>query len=317
MGFSSTTIRAPLDVPQEKRPEYVQNLFNITRGSGRLMLFAGDQKIEHLNDDFYGPGISPEDNDPEHLFRIASIAEIGCFATQMGLLARYGEDYPRVNYLVKLNSKTNVVKTGQAEPFSGALYSLVQVDEFRQHSGLNIPAVGYTIYAGSEHEAQMLREAAQIIYGAHKRGMIVVVWIYPRGAAVKDEHDPHLIAGAAGLGCSLGADFVKINYPKKDGVDSKEAFKEAVQAAGRCKVMCAGGSSVDVKFFLERLWAQIFISGAGGNATGRNIHQKPLKEAILMCNAISAIVVNGAGAEEALAIYTGRKEFKVKDYNMP
>jgi len=80
------------------------------------MLFAGDQKIEHLNDDFYGPGISPEDNDPEHLFRIASSAEIGCFATQMGLLARYGEDYPRVKYLVKLNSKTNVVKdrTGRA-----------------------------------------------------------------------------------------------------------------------------------------------------------------------------------------------------------
>jgi len=189
MGFSSTTIRAPLDVPQEMRTEYIRNLFNITRGSGRLMLFAGDQKIEHLNDDFYGPGISPEDNDPEHLFRIASSAEIGCFATQMGLIARYGEDYPRVDYLVKLNSKTNAVKTKQAEPLSGAFYSLAQVDEFRQHSGLNIPAVGYTIYAGSEHEAQMLREAAQIIYGAHKRGMIVVVWIYPRGAAVKDEHD--------------------------------------------------------------------------------------------------------------------------------
>ncbi|MGZ7129995.1 MAG: aldolase [Halobacteriota archaeon] len=317
MGFSSTKIRAPLDVPQELRTEYVRNLFNITRGSDRLMLFAGDQKIEHLNDDFYGPGISPEDNDPEHLFRIASSAEIGCFATQLGLVARYGEDYPRVNYLVKLNSKTNVVKTDQAEPLSGAFYSLAQVDEFRQHAALSIPAVGYTIYAGSEHEAQMLREAAQIIYGAHKRGMIVVVWIYPRGAAVKDEHDPHLIAGAAGLGGALGADFVKVNYPKKDGVDSKEALKEAVQAAGRCKVLCAGGSSVDAKFFLERLWEQIFVSGAGGNATGRNIHQKPLKDAILLCNAISAIVVNRVDADEALAIYKGRKEFKVKDYNMP
>jgi fructose-bisphosphate aldolase / 6-deoxy-5-ketofructose 1-phosphate synthase len=317
MGYSPTTLRAPLDVPQEMRSEYLQNLFDITRGSGRLMLFAGDQKIEHLNDDFYGPGISLEDNDPEHLFRIASSAEIGCFATQMGLVARYGEDYPRVNYLVKLNSKTNVVKTGQAEPFSGAFYSLAQVDEFRQHSGLNIPAVGYTIYAGSEYEAQMLREAVQIIYEAHKRGMIVVIWIYPRGAAIKDEHDPHLIAGAAGLGCAIGADFVKVNYPKKEGSDPKEAFKEAVQAAGRCKVLCAGGSSVDVKFFLERLWEQIFVSGAGGNATGRNIHQKPLKEAILMCNAISAIVVNGEGVEEALAVYTGRKEFKLKDYNMP
>jgi DhnA family fructose-bisphosphate aldolase class Ia len=317
MGFSSTTIRAPLDVPEEMRTQYVKNLFNITRGSGRLMLFAGDQKIEHLNDDFFGAGISPDDNYPEHLFRIASGAEIGCFATQMGLLARYGEDYPRVNYLVKLNSKTNLVKTEQAEPLSSALYTLAQVDEFRQHSALSIPAVGYTIYAGSEHEAHMLREAAQIIYGAHKRGMIAIVWIYPRGAAVKDEHDPHLIAGAAGLGGALGADFVKVNYPKQEGVDSKEAFKEAVQAAGRCKVLCAGGSSVDVKLFLERLWEQVFVSGAGGNATGRNIHQKRLKEAIQMCNAISAIVVNGAGVQEALDIYTGRKEFKVKDYTMP
>jgi len=317
MGFSSTTIRAPLDVPEEMRTQYVKNLFNITRGSGRLMLFAGDQKIEHLNDDFFGAGISPDDNDPEHLFRIASGAEIGCFATQMGLLARYGEDYPRVNYLVKLNSKTNLVKTEQAEPLSSALYTLAQFDEFRQHSALSIPAVGYTIYAGSEHEAHMLREAAQIIYGAHKRGMIAIVWIYPRGAAVKDEHDPHLIAGAAGLGGALGADFVKVNYPKQEGVDSKEAFKEAVQAAGRCKVLCAGGSSVDVKLFLERLWEQVFVSGAGGNATGRNIHQKRLKEAIQMCNAISAIVVNGAGVQEALDIYTGRKEFKVKDYTMP
>jgi DhnA family fructose-bisphosphate aldolase class Ia len=317
MGLTSATIRAPLDVPQEMRAEYIRNALNITRGSGRLMLFAGDQKIEHLNDDFYGPGISPDDNDPEHLFRIASGAEIGCFATQMGLLARYGEDYPRVNYLVKLNSKTNLVKTDQADPLSGAFYTMAQVDEFRQHSGLRIPAVGYTIYAGSEHEAQMLHEASQIIHGAHERGIVAVVWIYPRGAAVKDEYDPHLIAGAAGLGCALGADFVKVNYPKKDGIDSKEAFKEAVQAAGRCKVLCAGGSSVGVKLFLERLWEQLFVSGAGGNATGRNIHQKRLKEAIQMCNSISAIVVNGVGVEEAMDIYTGRKEFKLKDDTMP
>ncbi|HYA32419.1 MAG TPA: aldolase [Candidatus Bathyarchaeia archaeon] len=313
MSLSFATIKAPLDVPEEVRTEYARNFLDITRGSGRLMLFAGDQKIEHLNDDFYGPGISLDDNDPEHLFRIASGAEIGCLATQMGLIARYGEDYPSVNYLVKLNSKTNLVKTEQAEPISGAFYSVAQVDDFRQRSGLKVPAVGYTIYAGSEHEASMLHEAAQIIFEAHKRGIIAVIWIYPRGAAVKNEHDPHLIAGAAGLGCALGADFVKVNYPTREGVDSKEAFKEAVQAAGRCRVLCAGGSSLDVKLFLERLWDQIFVSGAAGNATGRNIHQKRLKEAIQMCNAISAIVISGATSNEALDVYTGRKAFKVKE----
>ena len=100
-----------LDIPAEMRQRFRKNYVKITRGSGRLMLFAGDQKVEHLNDDFFGPGIAPEDNDPEHLFMIASRARIGVYATQMGLIARYGSDYPEVPYLVKLNSKTNLVKT--------------------------------------------------------------------------------------------------------------------------------------------------------------------------------------------------------------
>jgi len=84
------------------------------------MLLAGDQKVEHLNNDFYGTGISSEDNDPVHLFEVAANAKIGCFATQLGLIARYGMDYPQVpyTYMVKLNSKTNLVSTSQADPNS-------------------------------------------------------------------------------------------------------------------------------------------------------------------------------------------------------
>jgi fructose-bisphosphate aldolase/6-deoxy-5-ketofructose 1-phosphate synthase len=311
MASSSTNVNVPADVPREMRAEYVKNYSAITRKSGRLMLFAGDQKIEHLNDDFYGPGISEDDSNPEHLFRIASRAEIGAFATQMGLIALYGEDHPNINYLVKLNSKTNLVKTEQAEPYSGMLYSVDQVVEFKDNTGLNIPAVGYTIYTGSEHEAEMLYEAAQMILAGHQHGMVTVIWMYPRGKAVKDERDPHLIAGAAGLASCLGADFVKVNYPKKPGLDAKESFKEAINAAGRCKVICAGGSSMDVRAFLERLHDQIFVSGASGNATGRNIHQKPLHDAIRMCNAISAITIKGLSVTEAMAIYEGTKDFKL------
>src|SRR5512138_3147505 len=102
----------------------------MTRGSGRLMLFAGDQKVEHLNDDFYGPGIDPQDNSPEHMFQIADGAKIGVFATQLGLIARYGMDYPDVPYLVKLNSKTNLVKTAQQDPLSAALWTVKQVVKF-------------------------------------------------------------------------------------------------------------------------------------------------------------------------------------------
>jgi fructose-bisphosphate aldolase/6-deoxy-5-ketofructose 1-phosphate synthase len=296
-------VLVPLDVPPQRRDEYIDNYLKITKESGRLMLFAGDQKVEHLNKDFYGEGISPEDNDPEHLFRIAKRGRIGVFATQLGLISRYGMDYPDLPYLAKLNSKTDLVKTDQMDPTSRQLVEVDQVADFADDSGLEILGVGYTIYLGSEHEAEMLREAASIVRHAHGQGLVTVLWIYPRGRAVKDEKDPHLIAGATGVAAALGSDFVKVNYPKKEGERSEEIFKEAVAAAGRTKVVCAGGASRDPTSFLQQLHDQIHISGAAGNATGRNIHQKDLDEAARMCDAISAITLDDATVEEALRIF--------------
>ena len=305
VSIRSEDVIVPLDVPKAMRETYVKNYMEITRETGKLMLFAGDQKVEHLNDDFFGEGIPEDDADPEHLFKIAAGSKIGVFATQLGLIARYGMDYPDIPYLVKVNSKTHLVKTAQADPFSNLWLDVDQVAEFRENSELKIMGIGYTIYLGSEFEAEMLVQAAQVVYDAHQHGMVTVLWIYPRGEAVTDEKDPHLIAGATGVGACLGADFVKVNYPKKNGESSAETFKEAVKAAGRSKVVCAGGSSDDPEAFLKKLHAQIHISGAKGNATGRNVHQKPLDEAIRMCNAIYAITVENTSVEEALKIYKG------------
>ena len=303
MNLKEDEIIVPLDVPTAVRENYIKNYLAITMRSERLMLFAGDQKVEHLNHDFYGEGIHLDDSDPEHLFRIASQANIGVFATQLGLIARYGNSYADVPYLVKLNSKTNLVKTSQSDPFSNQWLDVQQVIDFRDNSGLNILAVGYTVYLGSKYESEMLHQAAQIVNNAHHHGLITVLWVYPRGKAVVDEKDPHLISGATGVAACLGSDFVKVNYPKKEGCESKEIFKEAIRAAGLTKVVCAGGSSDDVEIFLKRLHDQIHVSGASGNATGRNIHQKSLKEAVRMCNAIYAITVENVDMKEALRIY--------------
>lgn len=302
MKIKPNDVRVPADVPKSVRTKYIKNFMNITRGSGRLMLFAGDQKIEHLNKDFYGEGIHSDDNDPEHLFKVANKAKIGCFATQLGLISRYGMDYKKIQYVVKLNSKTNLVKTEQKDPCSQEMVTVDQVVDFQKNSGLKILGVGYTIYLGSEFEADMLTHAAQIVNAAHKKGLVVVFWIYPRGRAVKDEKDPHLIAGACGVAACLGSDFVKVNYPKRKDRDSKDIFREAILAAGRTNVVCAGGSSTDVMAFLQRLRDQI-DAGAAGNATGRNIHQKGFDEAVRMCNAIYAITVDNASVVKAVGIY--------------
>ncbi|MDV0447469.1 Fructose-bisphosphate aldolase class 1 [Methanosarcinaceae archaeon Ag5] len=307
MKITEKDVLVPLDVPRDARDDYIQNYLKITQNSGNLMLFAGDQKIEHLNDDFCGKGIPADDNDPEHLFKIAAGSRIGVFATQLGLIARYGMDYPKLPYLVKMNSKTHLVKTEQDDPYSGQLYDMEQIAEFKENSGLDILGIGYTIYLGSEYEADMLTEAAQLIYEAHQYGLITVLWIYPRGKAVADEKDSHLIAGATGVGACLNSDFVKVNSPKsKDGTDAAVLLQEAVKAAGRTKVVCAGGSSAASDAFIKELYKQIHTGGVCGNATGRNIHQKSLDEAIRMCNAVYAITVEGAGIDEALKILEGK-----------
>ena len=298
-------IRIPLDVPPEEQERYRENYRTITHDTGRLMLFAGDQKIEHLNDDFAGEGIHPEDADPEHLFRIASRARIGVFATQLGMIARYGADYRDVPYLVKLNSKTNLIGTSQRDPLSSELNHVQQAVDLRDRTGLSILGVGYTVYLGSEYESMMLYQAAQIVNHAHAHGLITVFWMYPRGKAVKDERDPHLVAGAAGVAATLGSDFAKVNPPKLGKSVDAALLQEAVAAAGRTGVVCAGGSHADMQEFLQQLHDQIHVGGTVGNATGRNIHQRSLEEAVRFCNAISAITLDDASVEEANAICTG------------
>ncbi len=293
-------IHLPADVPHEQEAEFRENFTRATGGSGRLMLFAGDQKVEHLNRDFFGPGITAEDNDPEHLFMIASVAEIGVFATQFGLISRYGRKYPDIPYLVKLNSKTNIIPVQEKDPLSVEWLTMDDVVRWKKSSGLSILGIGYTIYLGSEHEHIMLRQAARAVHEAHRNGMIAVLWIYPKGSHVSDEHDPALIAGAAGVGACLGADFVKLKVPYRDGGFDPELLRTVTEAAGNTGVLCEGGSKVEAKAFLAELHAQIHQGKSRGNGTGRNIHQRPLAEAVKMAGAIHAITVNNATVEEAL-----------------
>jgi len=293
----------PADVPKNREAIYKKNLKSATNGTNHLMLFAGDQKVEHLNNDFYGKGIPKEDNSPEHMFQIASKAKVGVFATQFGLISRYGRDYKDIPYLVKLNSKTNLVPYEKQDPYSQAWLSVGDVVAFAKESGLDIKGVGYTLYLGGAHEHEMLSQAAKIVHEAHQNGLLAVLWIYPKGKFVKDEHDAHLIAGAAGVGAALGADFIKLKVPynKKGEFDAK-LLCEVTMAAGRSGVLCEGGAKVDAKLFLEELYEQIHTGGSRGNGTGRNIHQRELKEAIKMANAIYAITSENASVKDALKI---------------
>ena len=106
----------------------------------------------------------------------------------------------------------------------------------------------------------------------------------------------------------------KVNPPKpteEDGRTSAEALKVASTAAGRTGLVCAGGSTVEADKFLSQLYDQIHTGGAVGNATGRNIHQRSLDEAVRLTRAISAITLADYTAADALAVFNGEKEFSL------
>ncbi len=215
-------INIPADVPQHAEREFIDNYYAITRNSNRLFLFSCDQKIEHLHDAFDpdNEAIHEDAVHPEHLFKIAAQGDIGAMATQLELIARYGKQYPTVNYIAKLNSKTNLIPSEQQDPVSAPLWDVDNLVTLKKDSQLLINGIGVTIYLGSEFEDEMLSFASEAIFNAHQHGLVAILWMYPRGKAIENETDAHLLAGAAGAANALGADFVKIKAPSPTDTQS-------------------------------------------------------------------------------------------------
>jgi DhnA family fructose-bisphosphate aldolase class Ia len=294
MTMNNPPFTIPCDVPPAAREEFIKNYEAITRTTGNLLLFAGDQKMEHLNTDFYGPGIPAQVNNPEHLFTIASKGNIGAFATQFGLITRYATQYPDINYIAKLNGKTNLIPASNQDPFSQLLWYVEDVVEAKLRNNLNIRGIGFTLYLGSQYEPDMLTQASQAVYHAHQFGLVAILWVYPRGKSVTNEKDANVIAGAAGVAACLGADFVKLNVPEgKDIKTRAENLKQAVAAAGNTKVICAGGPKVDTATVVQEVRDQMTIAGVAGCAIGRNIYQQSLTDAIATTHALAAVVFGG------------------------
>jgi fructose-bisphosphate aldolase/6-deoxy-5-ketofructose 1-phosphate synthase len=297
----------PLTVPTNKQKEYKKNWEIATKKTGKLLLFAGDQKIEHLNNDFIGKNISKEDENPEHLFTIASQANIGVFASHLGLISRYGRKYQNIPYVIKMNGKTNLYQSKDA--YSQALSSVSEIIKIKENNNINIVGVGYTIYLGSKYEHEMLSEASKIIFAAHQAGLLTILWLYPRGQYIKNDEDIHLNAGAAGVANALGADFVKLKYPYKNiTTNTTKKYQEVVNAAGNTNVICVGGKQKNVDDYLKLVYEQINKANVKGVAVGRNIHQRSLQDAVKLVAALAAIIYDNKTLKNAQNIYRNKKK---------
>lgn len=232
----------------ETREDRLKKLFP----DGKGLFLAYDQGLEHGPSDFSGDNV-----DPAKILEIASSGHFDGFICHRGIAEEYAADR-KVPLILKLNGKTSLV---DGEPVSKAITTVADALK------LGADAVGYTVYVGSAHEAEMLTEFGKILDEAHSAELPVFGWMYPRGGKVVDPHDPEAIAYATRVGLELGADAIKAYYP-----GSSEEVGKLVKLAGRSKVVVAGGLKQSSSEFVEQVNG-IITAGAAGIAVGRNVWQ--------------------------------------------
>lgn len=256
---------------------------------GRALFLAYDQGLEHGPTDFNLDNINPN-----YVLDIAEKGGYNAFICHHGLAEKYYQNYrDRVKLILKLNGKTNLA---QVAPYSSQVCSVDRAVK------LGADAVGYTVYDGSPMEARMFREFSNIVDKAHDYGIPVIAWMYPRGRFIENELSTEMLAYSARVGMELGADIVKMKYN-----GDIEGFKWVVKAAGKCKVVVAGGHRAEPEKLLKEA-REIIDAGAAGMAIGRNIWQHP--EPLKITKALKKIVVENQGVKEALKAYKRKSQKK-------
>jgi putative autoinducer-2 (AI-2) aldolase len=158
---------------------------------------------------------------------------------------------------------------------------------------LNAAAVTMSVFVGAEGERTTLLNLAKLVDAGEQHGIPVLAVT----AVGKDmARDARYLGLASRICAELGAHMVKTYYC--------EGFEEVVRSTP-VPVVIAGGKKIPEKQAVK-LAHDAIQAGARGVDMGRNIFQSDCP--VGMIRAVRAVVHDGAGVEDAFAIYREQKE---------
>ena len=273
-------------------------------GSGKLVILPVDQGFEHGPARSFAP--NPAAYDPRYLFELAIEAGLSAYAAPLGPLEVGASTFAgEVPLILKLNS-ANSMAAGNIQDQAVT----ARVDDALR---LGCVGVGFTIYPGSNSCYGMQEELRELIAEAKAKGLVPVVWSYPRGGKISKDGETALdiIAYAAHMAALMGATIIKVKPPKA-GVDlaaAKEAYENAevpmdtlaervrhvMQAsfAGRRLVVFSGGEAKGTSGVLDEI-RQIRDGGGYGSIIGRNSFQRPKAQALELLDEVVKIYLGQA-----------------------
>jgi fructose-bisphosphate aldolase, class I len=269
-----------------KKTRLQRILFSHGLKNGTALFLPYDQGLEHGPRDFL-QGDNREAGDPKYIIKLAVEGGFNGVAIQIGLAEKFYWDYAgEVPLVLKLNGKTEIPSDEEA-------FSPVHA-EVEEAVRLGADAVGYTMYIGSPAQAADFEQYKRIRSDCEALGMPLIVWAYPRGAAIDSKGGKdsfYAIDYAARTASELGADVVKVNFPKpdkKDGVKSEyanldiseqDAVNAVVKSANRSLVLLSGGEKAGDEGVIEKARMSM-EAGATGLIFGRNVWQREKDESL-------------------------------------
>lgn len=266
-----------------KRARLARILFKHGLGNGTAQFLPYDQGLEHGPRDF---APNPVSSDPRYILRLAQEGAFNGIVVQIGLAEKFYWEYAgEVPLVLKLNGKTEIPSDAEAlSPVNATVEDAVR---------LGADAVGYTLYVGTPAQNQDFEQYRRVREDAQRLGMPLIVWAYPRGAAIeaKGGRDSfYAVDYAARTASELGADVVKVNFPRPEKTESvpvayqrevsaQAAVDAVVRSANRTLVLISGGSKASDEAMLQK--ARLSMeAGATGLIFGRNVWQREHDESL-------------------------------------
>lgn len=267
------------------------------KGTGKFVIYPVDQGFEH------GPGRSfsknPAGYDPLYHVEFAIEAGTNAYAAPLGFIQQAAGEYPgQIPFILKVNNNDSLFKTTNP---SSAITSTIE-----DALDLGCCAVGFTIYPGTSEKNIIFEQLKEFTAEAHRVGLAVVVWSYPRGENISKEGETAMdvVAYAAQIAAQMGADIIKVKPPterieleaakssyknvKKDRLADR--VSHVIQSAfdGRRIVIFSGGAAKDKESVLHEI-RELKKGGAFGSIIGRNVFQRPKQEALDLLREIMGI----------------------------
>ncbi len=265
--------------------------------NGRMMVLPIDQGLEHGPLDFFA---NPESKFVEFQFSLAKEGGYSAIALHYGLAAKYLDKWAgEVPLILKINGKTAIPSDAEAfSPLTATVEDAVR---------LGADAIGYTLFVGSPAQGVDIEQLAEVRAECESLGMPLIVWAYPRGEAIdkKGGRDSfYAVDYAARVAQEMGADVVKVNFPKinpsKDTqapapyntlqISADDAFRQVVHSAGRTMVLVSGGSKLGDEELLAKVESSL-AAGATGLIFGRNMWQRKMDDALKLTERIRELML--------------------------